>query len=49
MFGTLAYDVCGMESYLAAFPRPVPVPPSSGGGVFSRYILVSGAAGAAGL
>lgn len=36
-------------SAATAAARPVPLTPSSGGGVFSRYWIGSGAAGAAGL
>lgn len=36
-------------SVAAAAKRPVPSVPSSGGGVFSRCLIGSGAAGAAGL
>lgn len=49
-------DVCngllycwGCESCTAAPTRPVPSAASSGGGVFSRWAIGSGAAGAAGL
>jgi hypothetical protein len=43
-------DVYGMPwSAANAAARPVPSVPSSGGGVFSRCLIGSGAAGAAGL
>lgn len=49
MLGTFAYCGCGIASYLAAVPRPVPESASGGGGVFSLCAMGSGAAGAAGL